>query len=519
MVKVTIADMMVERSKLYILLPLYLILSLVPQRAYAEEKEEGESFSFDGYYRARGVYIQNLFVEPADNTSFLYQRFRLEPSFNYSNLLKVKAQIDCMDNVIWGDNYGQSKIGLFADNPSNTSLTGEEVPSIRLKRAWAELFLPVGVLKVGRQPSHFGMGLLSNSGDGFDDDFGDNLYGSTYDRILFATKPLSIVRTVLRRPEESNLILALGFDKLVDYPAGELEEGESLQTGLSSLSSSTDDVDEYILVLFYNGEQLKWGEEEGTLKGGTYQVYRTQYETFSKILISDFYYLFDFFNFFTEGEVVYIGGVTDSLPMPLPLNERDEENDNTRKVGIWGWVVKGGYTLPFLKVIMEYGYAAGDEYVADREFTGRPLHPDYNVGLLLYEEVLAWKTKEVWTDAAKGFWSNGGVYNSHYIFPRLKLMARPFEAIFGFLTAWVDRVDGAVIEYLSDDEMVEFQSTGRVEEKRSLGYEFDMALKARLKDRLNWTIEGGILFPSERLGLEDEIDNIWTIQSRVAVIF
>ena len=42
---------------------------------------------------------------------------------------------------------------------------------------------PFGQLRVGRQPQHFGLGLLANGGNGIDQDFEDNA-----DQILFATR-------------------------------------------------------------------------------------------------------------------------------------------------------------------------------------------------------------------------------------------------------------------------------------------------------------------------------------------
>ena len=55
--------------------------------------------------------------------------------------------------------------------------------SIRVKQVWAEIKTPLGELRVGRMPNHFGLGVTNNAGRGLDMDFGD-----TVDRILFATE-------------------------------------------------------------------------------------------------------------------------------------------------------------------------------------------------------------------------------------------------------------------------------------------------------------------------------------------
>ena len=92
--------------------------------------------------------------------------------------------------------------------------------------------------------------------------------------------------------------------------------------------------------------------------------------------------------------------------------------------------------------------------MSDAKFTGRPLHPDHNVGLLLYEEVLARVTRQIWTESADGLWSNGGVYNSRYIFPTATLTPLDnWEIIGGFLMAWPDKADGGVIACVEGEEL------------------------------------------------------------------
>jgi uncharacterized protein (TIGR04551 family) len=59
-------------------------------------------------------------------------------------------------------------------------------PYVSPKRVWAEIQTPVGLLSFGRMPSHWGLGVLTNSGAGIDEDFGD-----TVDRIQFALPSVS----------------------------------------------------------------------------------------------------------------------------------------------------------------------------------------------------------------------------------------------------------------------------------------------------------------------------------------
>ena len=55
----------------------------------------------------------------------------------------------------------------------------------------------LGKMRVGRMESHWGLGLLANHGNGFDDTFGENHTGATFDRIMFATKPIAVAQTIM----------------------------------------------------------------------------------------------------------------------------------------------------------------------------------------------------------------------------------------------------------------------------------------------------------------------------------
>jgi uncharacterized protein (TIGR04551 family) len=140
-------------------------------------------------------------------------RLRLNPEIHVSDNLRILTQIDILDNLVLGSTpsgyanypsssstsasgYAVSQRGGY--NPLSFFDTTTEVPSaginsykdsVRVKRAWAEYSTPVGQLRFGRMPDHFGLGMLHNAGDGYDHD-----YQSTIDRIMFITdiRPLDL---------------------------------------------------------------------------------------------------------------------------------------------------------------------------------------------------------------------------------------------------------------------------------------------------------------------------------------
>lgn len=136
-------------------------------------------------------------------------RLRLNPEIHVSDNLRIMTQIDILDNLVMGSTpEGYSNVpasgGGYAVsarsgyNPISFFDTTQEVPSagingwkdsVRVKRAWAEYSTPIGQLRFGRMPDHFGLGMVHNSGDGYDHD-----YQSTVDRLMFITdvKPLDL---------------------------------------------------------------------------------------------------------------------------------------------------------------------------------------------------------------------------------------------------------------------------------------------------------------------------------------
>lgn len=129
-------------------------------------------------------------------------RLRLNPEIHVSDNLRIMTQIDILDNLVLGStpsgytNEPSSSGGYQATtrsgyNPLSFFDNTQEVPSaginsykdsVRVKRAWAEYSTPVGQLRFGRMPDHFGMGMLHNAGNGYDQD-----YQTTVDRIMFIT--------------------------------------------------------------------------------------------------------------------------------------------------------------------------------------------------------------------------------------------------------------------------------------------------------------------------------------------
>ena len=117
--------------------------------------------------------------------AFGNMRLRLNPELHISDNLRILSQIDALDNVVLGStpaNYGTGATRGYSNDTQNAPPN-----SIAVKRVWAEYTTPVGQLRFGRMPTHWGLGMLYNDGNGVDQD-----YQSNNDRIQFVTGLRSI---------------------------------------------------------------------------------------------------------------------------------------------------------------------------------------------------------------------------------------------------------------------------------------------------------------------------------------
>jgi uncharacterized protein (TIGR04551 family) len=153
-------------------------------------------------------------------------RLRLSPEIHITDNLRILTQVDLLDNLVLGstpDAYAMQPAGATSAGTTGGSqpasnkatyptgyqpagangyapvslLTNTQAPptagvnswtnSIAVKRVWGEYVTPVGQLRFGRMPGHWGLGMVENSGDGIDSD-----YHTTLDRIMFVTGIKSI---------------------------------------------------------------------------------------------------------------------------------------------------------------------------------------------------------------------------------------------------------------------------------------------------------------------------------------
>ncbi len=117
-------------------------------------------------------------------------RLRYSPTLHVADWLRVHATVDVLDNVVLGSTPDYAL--LRPDAPLVVFSGGQAPPSagrnslvdsVRVKEAYGEASTIIGLLRVGRMASHWGLGILANGGTHIDSDYGDYV-----DRIMLVTR-------------------------------------------------------------------------------------------------------------------------------------------------------------------------------------------------------------------------------------------------------------------------------------------------------------------------------------------
>jgi uncharacterized protein (TIGR04551 family) len=461
-----------------------------PSDVFAEDWWTGARpvFEIHGYYRVRTELFYNfalgrqdgsLWPQPADNTytpvggtgsaqavhqvklcgtdptnlsycsnqtqASANMRFRLNPELHISDNLRIMSTIDMLDNLVLGstpEGYynqpsangyvaasrgGYTPLGVFSTTQwAPVAGVNSTTNSITVKRVWGEYMTPVGMLRFGRMPSQWGLGMVANDGNGYDSD-----YDTTTDRIMFLTG--------LKKFD-------LYFAGMWDFAnSGATTASFAQQQGQATVLSQLANVNEWGVVAVRKRDpelqRLDLAHGNPVFNGGAYFIYRNQFlsndqggtATYSEagnigqsaqnysaglsrrgawVVIPDlwFQFLYKKFRFEAEGAMIY--GDVESLgnnPETTNsnyLNPTDPSNP--------GWHIRqGGVATQSefraiedrLRIQFGFGWASGDPGLtslapatqgltpkvnpADRTYSEFSFHPDYRVDLILFRNILS----------------------------------------------------------------------------------------------------------------------------------
>ncbi len=537
-------------------------------------------FQFHGYYRARYNWIGNAPMPkgsvpgaqsefPSKNASFGEMRLRLDPEVTYGPnpdlpIARLRFTIDGLDNVVFGDNARVFSVPLFAVDQSATDRNGVDLgETLKLERAWIEFLVPIGQVRVGRMESQWGPGLLTHAGNGLAE-WGEFYRGETFDRILFATRPITLARGISKGDtRQTPLIYAFLYDRLSQDPvvdptvssAFDGSSGAATNPNFKPFYTTFPERSTYPLAYLTNLDRrvneianvLAWFDEDFGRAAtdeffiGTYVLYRWQQSTQSRIIIPDVAWRLkstfkkkrnlalttegEFYPIFGHsGALGFTGpqpGVNPSCP-PEPCAEGFARIYNLMaRIGVMD---EGSWAFQ-----AEGGWASGDDNVLSGAFPGTPLedpkvlrtrgfNENIKVGLLMYQVALRALTYQALSPLnAQELGANGSVWNSKYLMPSFRFTVVPgLELHTQFLVAWADKLDPVVYGAGNGNDKCTF-SAGCF-----MGWEADLALRARMgaKDIIWVDLETGLFQPKQAFtnaGFNDAY--MWTVQLRAAMIF
>jgi uncharacterized protein (TIGR04551 family) len=357
-------------------------------------------------------------------------RFRLDPEFHVSDNLRVLSQIDLLDNLVLGstpsgyavdngsvsDRGGYAPLGVLDDGTAAPSTGRNSLrDSIIVKRVWAEWVTPVGQLRFGRMPNHWGLGMVYNSGDGHDDD-----YQSTIDRaqIISGVKSLDLyVTAALDFPNEGPTSDSLSLERGQPYDVAQLDDVN--QYTFSIMRKKSPELLRAALnkgeVVLNGGLQLQYRHQllatdvtgDCTAGGAALDCAPNTQLGFARrdasIWMPDLWLQLLYRGFRFEAEVATVQGSIENVSTQASPVVAVSPIDRDYKMRSWGFTTEIEQLLAENKLHLGFkaGWASGDADVdslapgsgfqdqnGDKTISTFRFHPSYGLDLILYRNLL-----------------------------------------------------------------------------------------------------------------------------------
>jgi len=562
-----------------------LLFSWVPP--VSAEGLQGKPLSYDvtdflklelpGYYRFRYTHLSTRALSQIPPSSpqrageqirspeidYTEHRIRLEPKVILFDQFFFSSQVDILSGMLSGRTSGKEYMWFAQRGQRWNDIDGADTShsgGMHVRRYYGSWESPVGLLRVGRQGSNWGLGILANDGNGFRNDFGDAYYGDNVDRVLFGTKPYSLFKYILtgEKPNQDKdpVTVAFAYDWHVarDNSVKNEEDKEDLRNASDRIDLSNESLRDDLVHQYVGAIRV----ETEPFEGGFYIVRRYQdhfdalvpannrpSEEFLRVWVFDVYgklklkpSFLDGGEVFLEGELARIVGET-NLTVSRILQQPGDPFP-VSDISQLGWVVRGGVRHSWVEAKLETGYASGDSNPFDDQVKNFKFHPDYNVGMILFDDLLGHVSSAsafnatlvfdeggpVRTLGADLLPSNGSVTNAVYINPTIKIQPTDcLETVVGVLWARTatDFVDPA-IDFLFGGAWGQFNPLGGPSGNYELGWEIDLGVKYTW-DRPYWDLVLGAqyahFFPGDVFqdANGNRMDDIDKVQVRFTLVW
>jgi hypothetical protein len=475
---------------------------------------------------------------------------RVTPRLQIRDTLELVGQLDVITGVL----FGELAHGTSADQTPRDTYDGWG--NVQARWLYAQFRLPFGVIRLGQQPNHWGMGILANDGD-HPTLFGDYRYGSISERFLFATKPggedsdfyVALAGDLVYRDNTARLtrgqqayqaVLAAfyehGYDKLgvfstLRHQHNDKNSGTALFPYTDELDALAVDVHGRVAVPLPGQDAFLFAEAEAAYIGGSTNFLRTadQARDGGKTSIRSY------------GGAALLGVVHRSWATgtwaEAEAGARDDSAKRTSQAYLGKPSARG---VPYGDLVaqVELGYASGDADPYDGTERRFVFDPNHRVGLLLFDAVIRFQTARAATAATDPLLTNanrptpgvdllptnGGVAGAQYVNPTFIFRPRHFFDIKGGMV--VAQSTAEVVDpyrLATQGSYVNYRGGDR--RKKDLGVEFDLGFEARfpLEYDLKVTLGGqaGLLLPGAALENADgeRLPPQWVAIGRLGLLF
>ncbi|GMV43062.1 MAG: hypothetical protein AMXMBFR64_47780 [Myxococcales bacterium] len=543
------------------LLACALVALAMPARAQlAEWKKETipEWLVLGAEYRVRTLYVDpfDLSGTEVQDAKWTEQRLRLDLGFKWPKVGGVTVQLDLVDGVLFGDNgdFGKDPkpvsglavtsrapnsagwdIGLISGrDPLNAdSYAPALVPiePIRVNHAYGDVYLPFGLLRVGRQPVTAGASISAHDGSRTNR-WGVSTYSEVGDRVLFATKLDEAIKLlteddhVADASADNGVFLIFAWDWQVQ----------------DDIHATDDDLNQITAGLQWRVREADWlGVEWKELLVSALMVHKFADDFDTAI------WAFPLRAKATIGPValdlqysIFTGGTREVSEGFAVLSSKPPGRQDVLAMGASAVI---DVLLDPVTATLEFDFATGDADPRSRSaLTTFTFARDTNVGLLLFDHILAFESAR---SAAVGIENlrqlnapsfpltevstEGRFTNAYALFPQVKVDALQgphhwLHVRFGALFAWpeagvVDPITTILAEDGDriDDDAVNFHGG---KPGSYYGTELDLQVQWTFRDLFTWTVEAAVLFPGD--GLEDENGDAVTsflVENRFLFVF
>ncbi len=511
-------------------------------------------------YRLRTVFIEpiELSGEEIGGIHWSEMRGRVDLKGTLARVGAITFQADVLDGVLLGDN------GSFVGTPKSNSgvslstkkpnLTTWEVglrpggdpldpddygPALReadvvdVNHLYIDVFLPVGLLRLGRQPLNYGATITSHDGERRNR-WGVSKYSDSVDRLLFGTKLDEAVKAIAGTGGEPDLTPDNGVLFALFYDFLKQEDVSLFNDDLRQIGTSVQ----------WKAKQADWfgaNWRDFTLSASFVNIHNDKFASnaYGMPLLFETHIE----NFRIELQYMYIRGETEEISEGFAALS-NKEPDLQQIEGHGARAVFDGKFGP-VTATLEFDYAAGDDDPrATTPITSYSFARDLNVGLLLFEHIIAFESArsvavgienlsgaDVESFPLTEASTEGRFTNAIAAFPQieielLKIGDHRLHTRLGGLVAWSAEPGGVIDPILTSigedgeeitDDAVNYHD-GRP--ARFYGTEIDAQVGYTIRDNFFWIVEGAYLFPGPALWDENQdAVNSFLVENRFVLAF